>query len=208
MVYKAVYAIAHAIHTAVCQETNFTTTCKKQKGFDLNQVFTELKRVNFTQNGYHVSFDANGDPVASYDVVNWQKRESGIIELVTVGYYDASLPKGQEFRIYKNLTWLDGDTQVPVSVCSESCPPGTRKVLQKGKPICCYDCIPCPEGEISNMTDSPDCIPCPGEFWSNAKRDACFPKPVEFLSFNEVLSIILAVFSVCGAFLAIITSLI
>ncbi|XP_032401900.1 extracellular calcium-sensing receptor-like [Xiphophorus hellerii] len=208
MVYKAVYAIAHAIHNAVCQETNFTNTCKKQKGLDLNQVHTELKRVNFTQNGYHVSFDANGDPVASYDVVNWQKSESGDIELVTVGYYDASLPKGQEFRINRNLTWLDGDTEVPVSVCSESCPPGTHKVLQKGKPICCYDCIPCPEGEISNMTDSPDCIPCPGEFWPNARRDGCFPKPVEFLSFDEVLSIILAAFSISGAFLAIITAVI
>ncbi|KAM4742039.1 extracellular calcium-sensing receptor-like [Anableps anableps] len=207
MVYKAVYAIAHAIHNAVCQETNFTTYCKKQTRLDLNQVISELKKVSFTQNGYPVSFDANGDPVASYEVVNWQKSESGIIELVTVGYYDASLPKGQEFHINRNLTWLDGDTQVPVSVCSESCPPGTRKVLQKGKPICCYDCIPCPEGEISNMTDSPDCISCPGEFWPNSRRDACFPKPVEFLSFDEVLSIILAVFSVSGACLAIITGM-
>uniref|UniRef100_A0A3Q1K1B3 Uncharacterized protein n=1 Tax=Anabas testudineus TaxID=64144 RepID=A0A3Q1K1B3_ANATE len=42
--------------------------------------------------------------------------------------------------------------QVPVSVCSEKCPPGTRKVLQKGKPVCCYDCIRCAEGEISNTT--------------------------------------------------------
>ncbi len=42
--------------------------------------------------------------------------------------------------------------QAPVSVCSDSCSPGTHKVLQKGKPICCYDCIPCPEGEISNAT--------------------------------------------------------
>uniref|UniRef100_A0A3B5L858 G-protein coupled receptors family 3 profile domain-containing protein n=1 Tax=Xiphophorus couchianus TaxID=32473 RepID=A0A3B5L858_9TELE len=201
LMYKAVYAVAHAIHNAVCRETNATIQCDKHIGLEPKQVFKEIKNVNFSKNGYHVSFDANGDPVAFYELVNWQKSESGVIELVTVGYYDASLPRGQEFHINRNITWVE------VSVCSESCPPGTRKVLQKGKPICCYDCIPCPEGEISNMTDSPDCFPCPKEFWPNAKRDACFHKPVEFLSFDEVLSIILAVFSISGAFLAVITGM-
>nr|XP_046244598.1 extracellular calcium-sensing receptor-like [Scatophagus argus] len=206
MVYKAVYAIAHAIHNSVCQETNSTTQCDKITRIESKQVLTQLKKVNFSQNGYDVSFDANGDPVATYELVNWQKSESGSIELVTVGFYDASLPVGQEFSINRNLTWMEGSTQVPVSVCSDSCPPGTRKVLQKGKPICCYDCILCPEGEISSATDSPDCFPCPKEFWPNAERDSCLPKPVEFLSFDEVLGIILAAFSVAGACLAIITA--
>ena len=66
----------------------------------------------FSKNGYNVSFDANGDPVARYELVNWQKRDSGSIEMVTVGYYDSSLPEGQEFRINKNLTWVEGSTQV------------------------------------------------------------------------------------------------
>uniref|UniRef100_A0A7N6A4M4 G-protein coupled receptors family 3 profile domain-containing protein n=1 Tax=Anabas testudineus TaxID=64144 RepID=A0A7N6A4M4_ANATE len=176
------------------------------RSFNIPQIFTQLKKVNFSQNGYHVSFDPNGDPVAKYELVNWQKSSSGSIELVTVGYYDASLPVGQEFHIYKNLTWMEGRTQVPVSVCSDSCPPGTHKVLQKGKPICCYDCIPCPEGEISNATDSTDCFPCPKEFWPNTERDTCFPKPVEFLSFSEVLGIILATFSIGGACLTVTTA--
>nr|XP_046246211.1 extracellular calcium-sensing receptor-like [Scatophagus argus] len=206
MVYKAVYAIAHAIHNSVCQETNSANQCDKITRVELKEVLTQLKKVNFSQNGYDVSFDANGDPVATYELVNWQKSESGRTELVTVGFYDASLPAGQEFSINRNLTWMEGRTQVPVSVCSDSCPPGTRKVLQKGKPICCYDCILCPEGEISNATDSPDCFPCPKEFWPNAERDSCLPKPVEFLSFDEVLGIILAAFSVAGACLAIITA--
>ncbi|XP_034723367.1 extracellular calcium-sensing receptor-like [Etheostoma cragini] len=205
MVYKAVYAIAHAIHKAVCQETNSTTQCDKFTRIESKEVLTQLKKVHFSQNGYDVSFDASGDPVARYELVNWQKSESGRIKLVTVGQYDASLPVGQKFQIKRNITWVDGVTQVPVSVCSDSCPPGTRKVLQKGKPICCYDCIPCPEGEISNATDSPDCFPCPKEFWPNAERDNCLPKPVEFLSYNEVLGIILAAFSVGGACLVIIT---
>ncbi|XP_047248254.1 extracellular calcium-sensing receptor-like [Girardinichthys multiradiatus] len=206
MVYKAAYAIAHAFHNALCLETNVTTQCDKLIKLKSNQIFSELKRINFSQNGYHVSFDANGEPVAAYEVVNWQTNESGSTEVVTVGSYDASLPVGKQFHINRNINWMEGGSKVPVSVCSESCPSGTRKVLQKGKPICCYDCKPCPEGEISNITDSPDCIPCPKEFWPNAKKDACFPKPVEFLSFEEILSTILAAFSVSGACLAIITA--
>ncbi|XP_031152326.1 extracellular calcium-sensing receptor-like [Sander lucioperca] len=206
LVYKAVYATAHAIHKAVCQQKNSTTQCDKFTRIESKEVLTQLKKVNFSRKGYDVSFDANGDPVARYEVVNWQKSESGSIEMVTVGQYDASLPVGQKFQINRNLTWVDGGTQVPVSVCTDSCPPGTRKVLQKGKPICCYDCVLCPEGEISNATDSPDCFPCPKEFWPNAERDTCLPKPVEFLSYNEVLGIILAAFSVGGASLVIITA--
>uniref|UniRef100_A0A3Q2PHF8 G-protein coupled receptors family 3 profile domain-containing protein n=1 Tax=Fundulus heteroclitus TaxID=8078 RepID=A0A3Q2PHF8_FUNHE len=174
--------------------------------FNIPQVFSRLKKVNFSRNDYHVSFDVHGDPVAFYELVNWQKTDNGVTELVKVGYYDGSLPMGRQFRINQNLTWLDGSNQVPVSSCSKSCPSGTRKVLQKGKPICCYDCIPCPEGEISNMTDSSDCFPCPREFWPNAEKDACSPKPVEFLSFDEILSIILATFSVSGACLTITTA--
>ncbi|XP_067364210.1 extracellular calcium-sensing receptor-like [Channa argus] len=208
MVYKAVYAVAHAIHNVICQETNSTTHCDKLSRIESKQILSQLKKVNFSRNGYHVSFDSNGDPAAIYELVNWQESKSGSLDMVTVGYYDASLPAGQEFLINKNLTWMEGRTQVPMSACSDSCPPGTHKVLQKGKPICCYDCIPCPEGEISNATDSSDCFSCPKEFWPNAEKDTCFPKPVEFLSFTEVLGIILATFSLCGACVAALTAVI
>ncbi|XP_070399358.1 extracellular calcium-sensing receptor-like [Nothobranchius furzeri] len=206
MVYKAVYAIVHAIHKAVCHDKNSTTKCEPNITLESKQILTELQKVNFSRNGYPVSFDSNGDPVAFYELINWQKSDNGNIELVTVGYYDASRPKGQQFHINTNISWVERSTQVPVSLCSKRCLPGTHKILQKGKPICCYDCIPCPEGEISNTTDSPDCFPCPSESWPNAQRDACFPKPVEFLSYDEVLAIILAAFSVSGACLAIITA--
>ncbi|KAF1394156.1 hypothetical protein PFLUV_G00023600 [Perca fluviatilis] len=112
MVYKAVYAIAHAIHKAVCQETNSTTQCDKFTRIESKEVLTQLKKVNFSRNGYDVSFDANGDPVARYELVNWQKSESGSIKLVTVGHYDASLPVGQKFKVNRNITWVDGGTQV------------------------------------------------------------------------------------------------
>uniref|UniRef100_A0A8C6WQA1 G-protein coupled receptors family 3 profile domain-containing protein n=1 Tax=Neogobius melanostomus TaxID=47308 RepID=A0A8C6WQA1_9GOBI len=71
-------------------------------------------------------------------------------------------------------------SSVPASICSKPCLPGTRKVLQKGKPVCCYDCTPCAEGEISNTT-------VPSRFWSNAQRVACVKKETEFLSYEEIL---------------------
>ncbi|XP_065816600.1 extracellular calcium-sensing receptor-like [Labrus bergylta] len=88
--------------------------------------------------------------------------------------------------------------KVPFSVCSESCPPGTRKANRKGEPLCCFDCIPCIEGEISNETGSLNCEGCPSEFWSNVERTACVPRQLDFLSFNETLGITLTTVAASG----------
>ncbi|ETE60821.1 hypothetical protein L345_13433, partial [Ophiophagus hannah] len=37
----------------------------------------------------------------------------------------------------------------PVSICTGSCHPGSSKKMKEGQPFCCYDCIPCPDGKIS-----------------------------------------------------------
>ncbi|XP_043121033.1 extracellular calcium-sensing receptor-like [Puntigrus tetrazona] len=199
MVYKATYAIAHALHAIVCNEKH----CNKNIKVEPRRVFDQLKRVNFTKNNYPVSFDANGDPVAAYELVNWQLHGEGSVDFVTVGQYDASKPEGQEFSLSRAIIWYDGSEKVPVSVCSESCPPGTRKAVKKGRPVCCYDCINCAEGEISNETDSLDCHECLPEYWPNGEKDKCLPKPVEFLSWDEILGIILAAFSVAGSLVAL-----
>ncbi|XP_036441115.1 extracellular calcium-sensing receptor-like [Colossoma macropomum] len=202
MVYKATYAIAHAIHGVMCNDTQ----CDKSAKFAPWQILHQLKRVNFTtKNGFQVSFDSNGDPVAVYELINWQVKKDGGIAFVTVGQYDSSRPRGQEFSMSRAIIWMEGTDRgtVPRSVCSESCPPGTRKAVQKGKPVCCYDCIPCAEAEISNKTDSLNCVRCPSEFWPNTQRNSCLPKPVEFLSWGDTLSIILTAFSIAGAFMAL-----
>nr|XP_033771456.1 vomeronasal type-2 receptor 26-like [Geotrypetes seraphini] len=86
----------------------------------------------------------------------------------------------------------DGGGEIPPQyTCNPSCHPGYRKLTKEGKPICCYDCIPCAEGEISNQTDMDTCTTCPDDQWSNQKRDACIPKVIIFLSFEETLGIAL-----------------
>nr|XP_033771544.1 vomeronasal type-2 receptor 26-like [Geotrypetes seraphini] len=83
----------------------------------------------------------------------------------------------------------------PQSRCSQSCSPGYRKLAREGKPLCCYDCIPCPDGEISNQTDMDNCMRCPEDQWPNEKRDVCIPKIISFLSHKEPLGIVLMLLS-------------
>ncbi|XP_057204345.1 extracellular calcium-sensing receptor-like [Triplophysa rosa] len=197
-VYKAVYAVAYALHSLLkCKEHE---VCAKALTIQPQQVVEALKKVNFTVKfGDSVWFDNTGSTVAQYEVVNWQQDSDGSIQFKAVGYYDASLSPDQRFVLNtENIIWAGGQLQKPRSVCSESCPPGTRKAVQKGRPVCCYDCIPCADGEISNETDSNNCMQCPGEFWSNAERNTCVLKTVEFLSFTEVMGIVLVFFSLFG----------
>uniref|UniRef100_A0A8C1QJY0 G-protein coupled receptors family 3 profile domain-containing protein n=1 Tax=Cyprinus carpio TaxID=7962 RepID=A0A8C1QJY0_CYPCA len=196
-VYKAVYAVAYSLHSLL--------QCTKKGGCEksltilpqqVKSVVEALKKINSTiKTGDHVWFDSSGAVVAQYEVVNWQQDLNGSIHFKPVGYYDASLPPDQRFVLNtENIIWAGGQLE-PRSVCSESCPPGTRKAAQKGRPVCCYDCIPCAEGEISNETGN---LQCPGEYWSNAEKDKCVLKAIEFLSFTENMGIVLVFFSLFG----------
>ncbi|KAI7790185.1 putative olfactory receptor C family [Triplophysa rosa] len=168
------------------------------------RVLEYIRDVNFTvKTGENIFFDASGDPVAKYDLVNWQPAEDGSLQFKLVGVYDSSLPSETLLQVdQENMVWAENSNQVLVSVCSESCPPGTRKAVQKGRPVCCYDCIPCADGEISNETDSSDCFPCDLEYWSNENRNRCVLKVIEFLSYTEIMGIVLSICSVIGALLS------
>ncbi|GCC32249.1 hypothetical protein chiPu_0010710 [Chiloscyllium punctatum] len=152
-VYKAVYAIAHALHSLLFCEDELLGAylCANVSNIEPWQ---HLKEVRFTNRfDEHVYFDPNGDPTASYDIINWQMKQNGLVEHVTVGYFDASAATGNKFMINEDsIIWHGNKTKVPQSVCSESCPPGTRKAVQHRQHACCFDCIPCSEGEITNAT--------------------------------------------------------
>ncbi|XP_036392015.1 extracellular calcium-sensing receptor-like [Megalops cyprinoides] len=199
-VYKAVYAVAYSLHDLLACTAH--QGCSNSLNTEPWQVLEALKKIHFTlETGEQVSFDSNGDPAARYEVVNWQRGPDGAVQFTVVGIYDATLPAGQQFKMSPvSMVWAGGQQQKPRSVCSESCPPGTRKAVQRGRPVCCYDCVPCAEGEISNTTDANDCIQCLEEYWSNAKRDQCVLKVVEFLSFEEIMGIVLVIFSLFGVF--------
>ncbi|XP_027017453.2 extracellular calcium-sensing receptor-like [Tachysurus fulvidraco] len=205
-IYKAVYAIAYTLHSLLgCQQT-----CPTKKQPDLFTFLEQLKKVRFkTKDGEEVYFDANGDPPAKYEIINRQMSQDHQFEFVTVGLYDSSFPVNDRLAVnMASIVWANNSNQVPTSVCSESCPPGTRKAVQKGKPICCFDCIPCAAGEISNMTDSIECEQCQQDYWSNADKSKCVKKEVEYLSYEETMGILLTVVSIVGSLMTIIISVI
>ncbi|XP_029027486.3 extracellular calcium-sensing receptor-like [Betta splendens] len=195
-IYKGVYAVAHALHEILgCNKT-----CNQPMLLDPFLVLQSVKNISFkTKEGDEVFFNEDGDPPAKYEVINWQPTENGVVDFVKVGLYDAFLPADKQLSLqYKTLIWAQSSKQVPVSVCSEKCSPGTHKVLQKGRPLCCFDCTRCADGEISNTTDSISCVQCTSELWSNDRRDVCVKKEAEFLSYEEMMGALLTAASLCG----------
>uniref|UniRef100_A0A3Q3GJT1 Extracellular calcium-sensing receptor-like n=1 Tax=Labrus bergylta TaxID=56723 RepID=A0A3Q3GJT1_9LABR len=202
-VYKGVYSVAHALHKIL----NCNNTCNNKAQLD---PFMHVQAIQFkTKEGDEVYFNENGDPPAKYEVINWQPKENGFVDFVTVGLYDASLPAEKQLILQNtSLIWAQKSQKVPRSVCSEKCSPGTRKVLQKGKPVCCYDCLRCAEGEISNTADSITCEQCESDYWSNERRDACVKKEAEFLSFKEILGALLTSASLSGTLMTAVVAFI
>ncbi|XP_077349894.1 vomeronasal type-2 receptor 26-like [Lithobates pipiens] len=100
--------------------------------------------------------------------------------------------------------WKTG--KAPVSRCSVPCLPGSRKKFGSSIHKCCYECVPCPEGEISNIPDSENCVKCPDDEWPNEKKNQCVSKLVEFLSYTD--DTIVAVFAAVSILCCLLTGLI
>ncbi|XP_034723127.1 extracellular calcium-sensing receptor-like [Etheostoma cragini] len=205
-VYKAVYALAYALDDMLrCVPGRgpfIGHSCATLQRLEPWQLVHYVQHVNFTTPfGDQVTFDENGDVLPIYDVMNWLWLPDGRIKVQNVGEVKESFT-GEEITLDEDkIFWSFESTEPPKSVCSESCPPGTRTARKKGEPVCCFDCIPCSEGKISNKTDSMECNSCPEDFWSSPQRDHCVPKKTEFLSYQEPLGICLASASLLGTFI-------
>ncbi|KAM9359540.1 extracellular calcium-sensing receptor-like [Symphorus nematophorus] len=202
-VYKAVYALAYALDDMLqCEPGRGPFSghnCGSLKGLEPWQLLYYLEKVNFTTSLDQVSFDKNGDVLPMYDIMNLLPLPLGQSKLQNVGVVKRSALKGEELTINEDKIFWNFETKKPPrSVCSESCPPGTRMARKKGEPVCCFDCIPCSEGKISNDIGSMKCTTCPEDFWPSPQRDHCVPKKTEFLSYNEPLGICLTVASLLG----------
>ncbi|XP_069832120.1 vomeronasal type-2 receptor 26-like [Dendropsophus ebraccatus] len=147
-------------------------------------------------------FNEQGEAAHPYKIINWvfiNKTKYMDVRKVDKGNYTPWDVSGQ--KLYMNpqsITWKH-TREVPVSRCSDPCLPGSRKKSGESIHTCCYDCVLCSEGEISNISDSDTCNKCPSDEWPNEKRDRCLPKVLDFISYhNDTMASVFSCVSLFG----------
>uniref|UniRef100_A0A1B8YAI7 G-protein coupled receptors family 3 profile domain-containing protein n=1 Tax=Xenopus tropicalis TaxID=8364 RepID=A0A1B8YAI7_XENTR len=195
-VYTAVYALARALHNLYSAQPpanhwgRLETLKRKVKPWQINQF---VRNVTFTTfpNDTH-SFDKYGDPPGQFDIIKLLFLPGHCILKTKVGTFNGSDNKATFYINNSADLWGPYFNTIPQSLCNEPCAPGYRKSKREGAPSCCYDCVPCVDGEISNTSDAPSCFKCPGYEMSNKQRTACVPKMINYLSYEETLGASLA----------------
>uniref|UniRef100_A0ACB8FUR8 Uncharacterized protein n=1 Tax=Sphaerodactylus townsendi TaxID=933632 RepID=A0ACB8FUR8_9SAUR len=158
-VYDAVYAVAYALHAAHLQRFKQSIMGNKEKEDLVNQqpflFHPFLRGISFNSSvGKKVAFNHNGELIAGFDIINWVTFPNQSFLRVKVGKIDPGAPSDKVLTIHKEaIIWPSRFNQtLPLSLCNEPCKLGYSKTKKEGKPFCCYDCVPCPKGKITNQT--------------------------------------------------------
>ncbi|XP_048373645.1 vomeronasal type-2 receptor 26-like [Sphaerodactylus townsendi] len=207
-VYDAVYAIAYALQAMQLQRVKHSAMQDTERQKLLHQkawqLHVFLRGVSFNNSDEgKIAFNQNGELIAGFDIINWVTFPNQSFLRVKVGQIDPGAPSRKVFSIHEEaITWPSGFNQTqPLSVCNKPCLLGHSRAQKEGKPFCCYDCVPCPKGRISNQTDMDYCFPCPEDRYPNSDQDSCLPKDITYLSYEEPLGISLAIFGLSFAFI-------
>ncbi|XP_066486765.1 vomeronasal type-2 receptor 26-like [Tiliqua scincoides] len=197
-VYNAVYAVAHALQSAHSSKSKYRSMTDGGRAKLLNQQAWQLhhylRRVSFNNSaGDEISFDPKGEWVAGFDILNWITLSNQSFLRVKVGEINPKAPTGKVFTIDEGaIVWPSVyDQSQPLSRCNSPCHPGYHKNKLEGQPFCCYECLPCPQGKISDRNDMANCFPCAEDHYPNHNKDVCIPKVYSFLSYDETLGLTL-----------------
>ncbi|XP_066430872.1 vomeronasal type-2 receptor 26-like [Eleutherodactylus coqui] len=142
-VYQAVYAMAHALHEAHLHMSRNFNWKQMLKFF--------LRRLHFQDPmGEDIYFNEKGEMTSNYQIINFVLMFPTVFILKNVGTFNSSLHEDHLLIDTSKIVWKNG--KIPVSKCSEDCPPGYRRILMRGRHKCCFECLKCLDGKISNDT--------------------------------------------------------
>ncbi|XP_066486224.1 vomeronasal type-2 receptor 26-like [Tiliqua scincoides] len=194
-IYNALHAVAHALHAVYGSSPKHRVLLEPQ---DVQpwQLHSSLMKITFnTSAGDTVCFDENGQLIEGFGLTNWVTFPNRSFVRVKVGRLE---PFGKALTINDSrIVWHKSFNQVlPLSVCNDNCYPGYSRKKREGEKFCCYDCVPCPEGMISDQKDMDSCISCPDVQYPSRAQNECLPKRIIFLSFEEPLGTILTLLAI------------
>ncbi|XP_075114909.1 vomeronasal type-2 receptor 26-like [Leptodactylus fuscus] len=200
--YTIVHVLAHVIHTMNLRRD-------RARSYNLVQKINYfLKKVHYMDhNREDIFFNEQGSVPSPWLLANWVILLNGSICEFAVKPL-ASFEEATRDNIAninkEEIIWKNG--KEPKSRCNEPCSPGYRKAPNGGYHVCCYDCVPCSEAEISNITDSEICHKCPEGEWPDERNVKCVPKTYDFLSYEKdilvlIFSALTSLFSAVSLFI-------
>ncbi|KAK9408928.1 type-2 vomeronasal receptor [Crotalus adamanteus] len=194
-VYNAIYALAHALHAMYGSGSRLAMMRfgKRISSVQSWQLLPYLMNVQFNNSAEEeISFSEKGLGSACYDLLNWVLLPNRSVVLLKVGQINPGAPPGQDVTIHSDaIIWPT--KKVPFARCGmKRCRAGERRSVPDGKQVCCYQCVPCPEGTISNQTDAAECDPCPEDQYPNKDMVNCIAKKLHFLAYQDPLGYALA----------------
>nr|XP_056720627.1 vomeronasal type-2 receptor 26-like [Euleptes europaea] len=207
-IYNAVYSVAHALHDMHTSHFRYRAMAdggrRHLPNEQLWQLHKFLRAVSFNNSvEEQVCFDQNGELIGGFDVLNWVTFPNQSFFRSKVGRIDPKIHSEKLFTIHEDaIVWPSMFNQTrPLSQCNDNCHSGYSRRKKEGKPFCCYDCLPCPEGKISNKKDMDDCFQCAEDHFPNPEQNLCLPKDISFLSYEEPLGISLTIFALAFSFI-------
>uniref|UniRef100_A0A1B8Y3P3 G-protein coupled receptors family 3 profile domain-containing protein n=1 Tax=Xenopus tropicalis TaxID=8364 RepID=A0A1B8Y3P3_XENTR len=199
----AVYMMSRAIQDIYISHRKQALKGEIEYRFQLHHY---LENLPHEITGAQISYTNNGEFVPQYVIYNCLLDMESHIIVAYVGKFTPWAPSDESLHT-ELIKWKTNNSQIPRAQCTERCLPGYRRAPREGAPACCYHCVPCSEGEISNITgmtnstfllfsNSEKCIRCPDMEWPTKKKKWCRPKRIEFLSYSkDVISVLYAMFS-------------
>ncbi|XP_070790197.1 vomeronasal type-2 receptor 26-like [Pituophis catenifer annectens] len=196
-VYSIIKTLAHALSAAYSSRSKWIRKAGEERlgasRLQPWQFHPFLEKNEFCNlSNFKMYLDQTGDVKADLDTMSWVflPNEEPIQEQLGVFERQRLIISEDALSRLKFL-----NKSLPQSKCGEKCHPGFVKRAREGEPLCCYDCVPCPEGTISTQEDMEKCTKCPNDKYPNEDQVQCIPKRITFLTYEEHLGFILVSFA-------------
>ena len=205
----AVYAFAHALHNMSAVECNYTlcdaileTSSGKIKGDLFREYLRGVQFAGVSQD--LVTFDANQDlKSGGYFIVNLQPVNVNDSNTTSFEYRQVGSWSNSKLDLNADEIWWNtvNGQQPPSSICSQPCAFGYFEKSITGEAQCCWTCMRCGPGQVS---DGKTCINCPPGEEPDQLRKSCKRLSFEVLDWSHPLAIILLIVSLLGAVMTVV----